>query len=220
MAIALMSLGMLGVIGLNAYPWYAGGALGVCALILFLPGSRAVSPTNENAAEAAAPLKRIRRTNPTRGKASVAMDRYAEGEDPAFETVYDVLTPHLRHHLGRQRDPETEDLIHRTMLHVHAARGRFIRGADVVPWALGVATALKAAMDQRGAKRSGGFQNPSSGTRSNSQRPKGLPRQSRKGESDFRTADQDAPNSVVRKLFDAMRSVGDAFADSACPALA
>jgi RNA polymerase sigma-70 factor, ECF subfamily len=58
--------------------------------------------------------------------------------------VYDAMAPRLYGYLLRQtRDPvRAEDLLQQTMLQIHAARGRFFRGADVVPWAFAIARRL------------------------------------------------------------------------------
>ena len=73
-----------------------------------------------------------------------AMDRYAAGDDVAFGEVYDALAPRLYGYLLRQtRDAaRSEDLLQQTMLQIHAVRGRFLRGADVVPWAFAIARRL------------------------------------------------------------------------------
>lgn len=75
---------------------------------------------------------------------NLAMDRYADGDDAAFGELYDVLAPKLYKYLLRQtRDaPAAEDLLQQTMLQLHATRGRFFRGADVIPWAFAIARRL------------------------------------------------------------------------------
>jgi RNA polymerase sigma-70 factor (ECF subfamily) len=79
-----------------------------------------------------------------RDEASAAMDRYAAGNDAAFGDVYDALAPRLYGYLLRQtRDPvRAEDLLQQTMLQIHAARGRFFQGAEVVPWAFAITRRL------------------------------------------------------------------------------
>jgi RNA polymerase sigma-70 factor, ECF subfamily len=76
--------------------------------------------------------------------ASLAMDRYAGGDDSAFAELYDCLAPRLYGYLVRQtRDAaRAEDLVQQTLLQMHRARGRFIRGADVTPWAFAIARRL------------------------------------------------------------------------------
>lgn len=79
-----------------------------------------------------------------RDGASQAMDRYAAGDDAAFGDVYDAMAPRLYGYLLRQtRDAaRAEDLLQQTMLQIHAARGRFFQGADVVPWSFAIARRL------------------------------------------------------------------------------
>ena len=69
------------------------------------------------------------------------MDRYAAGDDQAFPELYDLLAPRLFAYLRRQtRDSaRAEDILHETMLQIHRYRGRFIRGAEVTPWAFAIA---------------------------------------------------------------------------------
>ena len=73
-----------------------------------------------------------------------AMDRYAAGEVAAFSELYDLLAPRLFAFLLRttRNRSEAEDLLQQTMLKMHCARGRFIRGAGVVPWAFSIARRL------------------------------------------------------------------------------
>jgi RNA polymerase sigma-70 factor, ECF subfamily len=80
----------------------------------------------------------------SRDGASLAMDRYAAGDDDVFGEVYDALAPRLFGYLFRQtHDRErAADLLQQTMLQIHANRGRFLRGADVVPWAFAIARRL------------------------------------------------------------------------------
>jgi RNA polymerase sigma-70 factor, ECF subfamily len=73
-----------------------------------------------------------------------AMDRYAGGADAAFSQVYDALAPRLYGYLVRQiRNPGVaEELVQQTFLHMHRARGQFVRGAPVLPWAFAIARRL------------------------------------------------------------------------------
>jgi RNA polymerase sigma-70 factor (ECF subfamily) len=73
-----------------------------------------------------------------------AMDRYASGNDAAFSELYDLLAPRLFAFLVRatRSHCEAEDLMQQTLLKMHCARGRFIRGAQVVPWAFSIARRL------------------------------------------------------------------------------
>lgn len=76
--------------------------------------------------------------------ANHAMDRYAVGDDDAFADLYDILAPRLYRYLMRQtRDRgKAEDLLQQTMLQIHCSRSRFLRGADVTPWAFAIARRL------------------------------------------------------------------------------
>src|SRR5215472_14237070 len=83
------------------------------------------------------------------------MERYAAGDDAAFGLVYDALAPRLLAFLVRKtRNPEdAADLLQQTMLHVHRARGDFIAGAEVTPWAFAIARRLLADAGRRGGPR-------------------------------------------------------------------
>ena len=82
--------------------------------------------------------------DPTAGALSAAMDRYADGDDAAFSEIYDLLAPRLYGFLMRQtRDPSrAEDILQQTFLQIHSARGRFIRNAEVLPWAFAITRRL------------------------------------------------------------------------------
>jgi len=70
-----------------------------------------------------------------------AMDRYAEGEDTAFDELARGLIPRLRAFLLRLSGSQAlaDDLTQETLLRIHRARGSFARGSAVVPWALAIA---------------------------------------------------------------------------------
>ena len=72
------------------------------------------------------------------------MERYSNGDDAAFADVYDAVAPRLLGFLRRAtRDgAATEDLLQQTFLHMHRARGSFLPGAPVMPWALAIARRL------------------------------------------------------------------------------
>ncbi len=72
------------------------------------------------------------------------MDRYARGEQAAFAEVYDAVAPRLFGYLFRQTgsQPLAEDLVQQTLLQIHRARGTFISGSPVVPWAFAIARRL------------------------------------------------------------------------------
>lgn len=83
-----------------------------------------------------------------------AMDRYARGDDSAFEEIYDGLAPRLQSFLVRYtRDrARAEDVVQQTMLQIHRARGRFMPGAQVVPWAFAIARRLLIDHHRRGGR--------------------------------------------------------------------
>jgi RNA polymerase sigma-70 factor (ECF subfamily) len=72
------------------------------------------------------------------------MERYAAGDEAAFGELYDALAPRLLGYLVRQtRSRErAEDICQQTFLQIHGARGRFIPGAEVIPWAFAIARRL------------------------------------------------------------------------------
>jgi RNA polymerase sigma-70 factor (ECF subfamily) len=76
--------------------------------------------------------------------ASAAMERYASGDDSAFGELYDLLAPRLYEYLlGQVRNRAlAEDLVQQTFLQLHRARGSFLAGADVRPWAFAIARRL------------------------------------------------------------------------------
>jgi RNA polymerase sigma-70 factor (ECF subfamily) len=72
------------------------------------------------------------------------MARYAAGDDAAFADVYDAIAPRVFAYLERQtRDSaRSEDLLQQTFLQMHRARGTFITGSAVLPWAFAIARRL------------------------------------------------------------------------------
>lgn len=76
--------------------------------------------------------------------ADTAMERYARGDAAAFADVYDAIAPRLLLFLRKAtRDASAaEDLMQQTLLHMHRARGSFIPGAPVMPWACAIARRL------------------------------------------------------------------------------
>jgi RNA polymerase sigma-70 factor (ECF subfamily) len=79
-----------------------------------------------------------------RAAADEAMERYAAGDEAAFSLVYDELAPRLHRYLLRhaRSASRAEDLLQQTFMHMHRARGSFIRGAGVTPWAFAIARRL------------------------------------------------------------------------------
>ena len=66
------------------------------------------------------------------------MARYARGDDRAFAEVYTAIAPRLGQFFGRRlRDKASvPDLVQETLLRVYRARGRFVPGSPLMPWAL------------------------------------------------------------------------------------
>src|SRR4051812_41474393 len=73
--------------------------------------------------------------------ADLAMERYAEGDDAAFALVYDALAERLLAFLRRRLGSmsRAEDLLQQTFLRMHRARGSFVSGSAVLPWAFAIA---------------------------------------------------------------------------------
>jgi RNA polymerase sigma-70 factor (ECF subfamily) len=72
------------------------------------------------------------------------MQSYAAGDDAAFEVLYDALAARLYSYLHRYvRDSHRcDDLLQETFLRMHKARGTFVSGAAVLPWAFAIARRL------------------------------------------------------------------------------
>ncbi len=69
------------------------------------------------------------------------MERYARGEDAAFNELFRLGAPRVRGFLLRLCLDRglADDLTQETFLRIHTARGRFEPGAAAVPWILAVA---------------------------------------------------------------------------------
>ena len=102
------------------------------------------------------PVAEERNRKPESGSSVLdrAMDRYAQGEDAAFEEVYDGLAPRLQAFLYRYTHDRAraEDVVQQTMLQIHRARGRFLVGSQVVPWAFAIARRLLIDTHRRGGR--------------------------------------------------------------------
>jgi RNA polymerase sigma-70 factor (ECF subfamily) len=72
---------------------------------------------------------------------SAVMDRYAQGDDAAFDELYRLASPRIRGFLVRLSGDMAlaDDLTQETFLRVHRARGAFAAGAAAVPWILAIA---------------------------------------------------------------------------------
>ncbi|HQR30830.1 MAG TPA: RNA polymerase sigma factor [Anaeromyxobacteraceae bacterium] len=98
-----------------------------------------------------------------RTRADLAMERYADGDDSAFGVLYDELAPRLHRFALRETRSAiaSEDAVQQTLLQIHCARSRFVRGATVLPWAYAIVRRLlidghrRAARDARLAAETG-----------------------------------------------------------------
>jgi RNA polymerase sigma-70 factor (ECF subfamily) len=77
-------------------------------------------------------------------RADDAMQRYARGEDAAFAEVFDAVAPRVQRFARRalHDDAAADDIVQRTLLRMHRARGDFQPGGRVLPWAYAIARNL------------------------------------------------------------------------------
>jgi len=77
-------------------------------------------------------------------RANSAMERYAQGDEAAFASVYDAVAPRVHAYLIRQaRDRVVaDDLLQQTLLQIHRKRGTYVAGLPVLPWAFAIARRL------------------------------------------------------------------------------
>ncbi|HEY0463741.1 MAG TPA: RNA polymerase sigma factor [Polyangiaceae bacterium] len=77
-------------------------------------------------------------------RANAAMERYAQGDESAFASVYDSVAPRVHAYLIRQtRDRAVaDDLLQQTLLQIHRKRGTYAAGLPVLPWAFAIARRL------------------------------------------------------------------------------
>jgi RNA polymerase sigma-70 factor (ECF subfamily) len=70
-----------------------------------------------------------------------AMSRYADGDDGMFAVVYDAVAPRLEAYLQRnlRNQALVDDILQQTFMQMHAKRGTFEQGAQVLPWAFCIA---------------------------------------------------------------------------------
>jgi RNA polymerase sigma-70 factor (ECF subfamily) len=87
-------------------------------------------------------------------RADRAMERYACGDDAAFVELYDELAPRLHRFALRwtRSRSAAEDAVQQTLLQIHSARDRFVRGAAVVPWAYAITRRLLIDLGRRGLR--------------------------------------------------------------------
>ena len=76
--------------------------------------------------------------------ADQAMERYARGDDLAFGAVYDAVAPRVFALAVRALGDRTlaEDVVQQTLLNIHRARGAFVLGSPLMPWAYAIARRL------------------------------------------------------------------------------
>lgn len=76
--------------------------------------------------------------------ADAAMERYAAGDDLAFGAIYDAVAPRVFALAVRALGDRTlaEDVVQQTLLNIHRARGAFVPGAPLMPWAYAIARRL------------------------------------------------------------------------------
>ncbi len=69
------------------------------------------------------------------------MERYADGDRAAFDTLYGLLRPALTSNLRRwlKTDDKVQDALQVSLLKIHASRQRYRRGAPVLPWVMTIA---------------------------------------------------------------------------------
>lgn len=90
----------------------------------------------------------VQSSNP---RADAAMDRYAEGDDAAFSDLYDALAPRMYAFILRKvgNVARAEDLVQQTLLKLHCARGRYVTGSRVTPWAFAILRRLYLDQERR-----------------------------------------------------------------------
>lgn len=80
------------------------------------------------------------RSEELRNLASEAMNRYAAGDDRAFDDVYTLLAPRLYRLciclIGRT---DADDLLQEVFLKMHRARASFVPGGSVLAWSFAIA---------------------------------------------------------------------------------
>jgi RNA polymerase sigma-70 factor (ECF subfamily) len=82
-----------------------------------------------------------RMEQPRENVLTAVMDRYARGDDAAFDELYRLGAPRVRGFLLRLcgQLALADDLTQETFLRVHRARGTFAAGAAALPWMLAIA---------------------------------------------------------------------------------
>ena len=73
--------------------------------------------------------------------ADAAMERHACGDDAAFAVVFDAISPYIVRYARRilRDEAAADDIAQQTLLKMNRARGDFMPGSQVLPWAYTIA---------------------------------------------------------------------------------
>jgi RNA polymerase sigma-70 factor (ECF subfamily) len=106
-----------------------------------LPGAAMIEPRQNALRAPPAAVEPLRTVDPGAAALDAVMDRYARGEDAAFDDLYRRAAPRVRGFLLRLSGnaATADDLTQEAFLRVHRARGSFAPGASALPWLLAVA---------------------------------------------------------------------------------
>ncbi len=120
--------------------WAAiGDSVAAEAAVASFPMVQPVDKALPRAADATAEVSQA--VDPARRALDDAMDRYARGEDVAFDRLYAMAAPRVRGFLLRMcgNVALAEDLTQETFFRVSRARGSFEERAAAIPWMLSIA---------------------------------------------------------------------------------
>jgi RNA polymerase sigma-70 factor, ECF subfamily len=94
---------------------------------------------------------------------AVLMQRYARGDDAAFERFYALTSPRLYRFCRRisRHESDAEDVFQETYLRVHRARATYLPGADPLHWAFAIARSVSIDRHRRRRRRR---EDPDAGT--------------------------------------------------------
>jgi RNA polymerase sigma-70 factor (ECF subfamily) len=75
---------------------------------------------------------------------SALMERYANGEDEVFESLYRKMAPRLYGFCRRLavHQPDADDCFQETFLKIHRARATYASGANALHWAFAIARSV------------------------------------------------------------------------------
>jgi RNA polymerase sigma-70 factor (ECF subfamily) len=95
-----------------------------------------------------------RSSNAQSQRATRAMERYAAGDDSAFEELYRLLSPRLyRLCAALAGRNDADELLQEVFLKLHRARGSFAPGGSVVAWSYAIARTTQLDRMRRRARR-------------------------------------------------------------------